>query len=182
MIQHTFTITNETKDLVSHRAIAAGGLRLVRSKWLAGYSFVTVYHYDCPVSDLTSKHVVVAGSFVESSGAISTKEAGYVTSEDTTVIPAGTYTRTSPNGGEIWCIRSTNPEKPRVDHVRVEKLSAGETASIQVGEYFLVAEGRCTVGSQELVEEKPYLVESAPKTLTATGACYVFVWADASSQ
>lgn len=177
MSSHTFTIVDETKHLVTHRGVDSGGLRFVRSNWAPGYSFTTVYHTACAVKDMTSKHVIVSGRIVTSGGTLPDRSIGWNSYADPSIIPAGTYMRSAPEGGEIWCVRTLDPVNTDISHLRVVNLNSGDTLSIAVGEYFLVAEGMGVAGDIPIEAEKPYLVGSSGKVLTALGSCYVFVWA-----
>ena len=176
----SFKIIFETPELKTLEPIYVDNLAIVKSLFKPGYTFVTEYFDTVVCSELTSKHVVVRGAFTESTGTLPDRAAGFTTTECEELIPAGVYTRgVSDIGCEMWCIRSTDPKVPNVDHVNILRLAAQDTVDLPVGTGFIVAEGTCSINSATLQDEKPYKISTAIKTLQANTDSFVFTWTTA---
>jgi hypothetical protein len=172
----SFTITSENRPKRATRSLFAEQLSLAQSVYWPGYWFVTEYPTQVPCNDLSSRHVIVSGGFLETTGVLPYRGAGWISSNDTGSIPAGQWRRESPEGCEIWCIRMVGQPLGRVDHVQIVCLNEGETHTVGSGENLFVAHGVCSTGVRTLEPCRHYKIGVQSKTITAQGLCYLFVW------
>jgi hypothetical protein len=170
----SFLITSENRPKRASRALVAEQLSLIRSIYRPGYWVVTDYPSAVPVNDLSSKHVIVSGGITETTGTLPYRAAGWISSNDTGIVPAGSWRRECPEGCEIWCIRSILSD--RVDHVQVIQLNAGDSHVINVGENLFLAYGKCAVDDRNVELYRHFKIVNQTKTITASEPSYLFVW------
>ena len=180
MIQ-SFTVTSEERVKRTNQSFAVDGLRLTKGIYAPGYWFVTSYPEAVPCNDLTSRHFIVSGGYHETTGTLPYRGAGWVSSSDTGVIPAGQWRRESPEGCEIWCIRRHPDPELGVNHVSIVALEDGQSVEVATGNSLFVCEGACAIGDRALEQEKLYRVSSGAKTVTAQGKAFVVLWPTAPS-
>jgi hypothetical protein len=172
----SFLITSENRPKRASRSLVAEQLSLIKSIYWPGYWFVTDYASAVPCNDLSSRHVIVSGGYSEPTGSLPYRGAGWISSNDTGIIPAGQWRRESPEGCEIWCIRSTVNRSDRVDHVQIIQLNAGDSHVINVGENLFLAHGKCAAGDRNVELYRHFKIVAQAKTITASEPSYLFVW------
>ncbi len=172
----SFTITAESASKRSISTQCVDGLSISKTIFHPGYWFVTEYHMDVPINDLSSKHFVVSGRFTETSGTIPDRCAGYKTWEDPGMMPAGVWNRGAPDGCEMWCVWNKNDPQGRVDHVHMVNLLAGQDFTVPDQSNLFSAFGVLRIGDRVLEDEKPYVLRSGARTVTAVQDAYFLHW------
>jgi len=175
MIQ-SFLITSENRPKRASRSLVAGQLSLIKSIYRPGYWQVLDFPTEVPVSEMSSKHVIVSGSMVETTGTLPDRGPGWISTDSIGIFRAGQWRRESPEGCEIWCIRSIINSPDGVDHVQIIKLNAGDSHVINVGENLFLAHGKCATGDRNVEMYRHFKIVTQSKTITASEPSYLFVW------
>jgi hypothetical protein len=172
----SFTVPEES---VSKRSIVTkyvDGLSISKSLYKPGYWFVTDYPAATPANDLSSKHFITSGGYIETTGTLPERSAGWKSWEDSGVIPAGSWRRESSDGCELWCVwNKTNPEG-RVDHVTMVHLPAGQEYLVPDQSNLFSACGRLSSNNRQLEDEKPYVLRTGARLVLAVEDAYFLHW------
>lgn len=172
----SFLVTQENLPLRNVVAKYVDGLSISKSVYRPGYWFITDYPAATPANDLSSKHFIVSGGYIETTGTLPTRWAGWKSWEDDGVIPAGTWRRECPDGCEVWCIWNKDDPEGRVDHVTMVHLTAGQQYTVPDQSNLFSACGVLTIGEKTLADETPYVLRSGARTLTAIEDAYFLHW------
>lgn len=175
-MSQSFRVTQENFPLRSLVVKYVDGLSISKSVCEPGYWFVTEYPEATPANDLSSKHFIVSGGFLETTGTLPTRLEGWKSWEDPGVIPAGSWRRECQEGCELWCVWNKATPGGRVDHVSMVHLTAGQQYVVPDQSNLFVASGKLDLSSRELEDEKPYLLRSGERTVIAQDDVYFLHW------
>jgi len=172
----SFTITAEDASKRSIIVQRVDGLRIIKTLYHPGYWLVTDYPVATPANDMASRHFLTAGEFTEPTNTLTERKAGYRSWEDSAIIPAGAWRRESASGCEMWCIWNDADLEGRVDHVTMVYLTAGQEYTVPDQSNLFSACGVLSLNGRDLEDEKPYVLRSGARTVTAVQDAYFLHW------
>lgn len=175
-MSRSFRITSDDASKRTMTVQYVDGLSITKSLHEPGYWFVTEYPEATPSNDLSSKHFITAGGYIETTGTLPDRVAGWRSWEDPLVVPAGTWRRVSQNGCEMWCVWNKADPEGRVDHVTMVHLPAGQEYTVPDQSNLFSACGVLSLAGRQLEDEKPYVLRSGARTVMAVQDAYFLHW------
>lgn len=175
-MSRSFRITSDDAAKRTMTVQYVDGLSITKSLYEPGYWFVTEYALQTLVNDLSSKHFITAGGFIETTGTLPQRSAGWRSWEDAGLIPAGAWRRECPSGCELWCVWNKADPEGRVDHVTMVHLPAGQEYTVPDQSNLFSACGVLSLAGRQLEDEKPYVLRSGARTVMAVQDAYFLHW------
>ena len=155
-----------------------GGLRLTKQVFHPGMWQTMAYPADVPYADLASRHIQLGGRMVDEAGRLPLREAGWISTMDLTVVPAGEHKRIALDTVELWCVHdedALNLEKD-AGHCHGVTRSAGESLVLQPGEHLLLIQGTVTARGKTFSALQHLVARTGPVELIFQDLGYGFWW------